>query len=279
MQRVRNRIAAGQTPTADDDDQDDASVHAACTFATCGGPSYCLHRYMPVVTADAVWTWHVYNVPCPLPPSQLAAHTDAARACLRLLLQQPGLTAYDLQRCGADAGRLAVLGVTIDQLVRGHGIMLHDLARALPLTWRTLVALDWHPGLLQDRWHYPVITLVQDVGMTGQLLLETFELGYADLHAWNVTAEELVALGFDGPLLRQLGLHREHLAAAVLEPAVAARGGAQWLCTALHITPELWQGMDATALAGPQHPDMQGAYASIALHMKRLAERAARIVI
>ena len=130
-----------------------------------------------------------------------------------------------------------------------------------------MLALGWHPELLQHRSAYPIITLVQDVGMTGANLLSAFELDYTALDRWGVTAEELVALDLRGPLLRHIGMRGEHVADALLHPHVAVRGGAPWLCAALHITPALFSDLTTDRQLIANNRQLQGAYASLTMHL------------
>lgn len=240
----------------------------ACADPNCGGPRFCLHRFMDKIDARAVAAWRTYDLPLPVPADQLHL-LDGARACVEALVHTKAHP-RDMARCGADAERLAVLGYTADGLVRGRGLPFEQLCEGLGLTWPRLVALGWHPSLLKHRDAYAAVTLA-DASITAADVLGTFAVGFDELYETGLTTEELLVLGFDGPLLAQIGLRREQVAAMVLQPGVMARGGAPWLCRALRLTPALWRRLPVTAPLIAGNPDLQSACASLTMHLASAA--------
>jgi len=236
-----------------------------CADSDCGGPQFCVHRYMTPVATAAALLWRVYDVPLPLCPGHEVT-VPAARACVDALLKARAHP-RDMQRCGADAERLAVLGYTIDDLVRRYGLPFEEVAKGLDLTWDRLVALGWHPALLEHRRDYHVVTLVEaPVLCTAERLLRTFAVAFdAGLYATGVTSEELVALGFRGPLLVQIGMRAEHVADMMRHADVVARGGAQWLCQQFDLTPEFLAAMPCTPEIMRGDIELQRGYAALTI--------------
>ena len=243
-----------------------AIPHAAgggvCTSGECGGPAYCMHVHTPVpLNTRAVHDWATYALPRPYDVS--AAAQDTLRA-----LFVAGATARDLERCGANAEMLALCGVSLDHLVRAARLPLRSLVDALHLTWPRLLALGFTLDHLADRAAYPLLPLMRSCALDSTHVC-AFPTTYAYLRdSLRLSTSELVALGFDAPLLAYLCMSGTELVHALL--ADAAGGGdnemdfhARWYVDHLRITPGLLAHLHAATEATGITPAERRAWSAL----------------
>ena len=165
-------------------------------------------------------------------------------------------------RCGADAERLAALGFTLADLVQHSHVLLEHVVDGLDLTWDRLQALGFHASMLAAREHYPVSVLAR-AGLTAERLLRTPSVSYETLALdYKLSHEELRFLGFDAPLLMQLGMSGEHVFAALAHPHVRPRGTEWWVRT-MRCTPELLEELFSRADVSCASNDDKVVYASL----------------
>jgi len=204
-----------------------------CTNDECGGPAYCVHRYAPTLQLQAVLDWRVYDLKHPWNTSVQAL--ALAQECVVTMLDHH-IAPSDMYRCGATPSVLAMLGVTLSDLVSLCGYAIDDVISGLRLDWSALQALNFHVGLLRLRHYYPV-HLLYNCGMTKERFLE-FRLSYTDIAALGMTPEELFILGCTAVDLIHLGLTLLDLLDLVSQ--AAQRGGAFFVVEAFRLTPELF---------------------------------------
>jgi hypothetical protein len=228
-----------------------------CTSLECGGPRFCVHRYMPPVSRDAVYHWRHYAADLPVAPG---ADVARARHVVDALLRAPPST---WARCGADAERLAVLGYTLETLVAHHAI--EELVDGLELDWPRLQALGFHAALLAKREHFPVFPLAR-AGLSAVTLLRSNALSYRQnasvLRA--LSHEELRFLGFTAPLLVALGMDADDVLAAVAHEHIAVRG-LTWWARAMACNAELLEAVFDEATVGLMSHAERVAYSSLAI--------------
>lgn len=210
-----------------------------CARPTCGGPVYCVHRHLGnTVTREAAWHWRFFDAPVPLVDSDVRR----ARRAVSALLEQR-VHPVDWPRCGASAEVLAVLGYTIDDVVRTSKILLEDVIDGLDIDEQRLRILGFHPALLAHRHHYPVGVLTKaPLALSATRLLRFAPISYRTLAStYGLSHEELAALGFTAPLLMQLGMRGDDILEAVRHEHVRAHTNAQpaWWVRAMHMTPAL----------------------------------------
>lgn len=241
-----------------------------CTAADCGGPTFCLHRFLDPISTRAALAWRKFDVSDPF---ALVDQKASAKACVDALFRAKAHPA-DMFRCGADAERLAALGFTIEFLVCGRNMPFDDVIAGLHLNWDKLLVLGWHPSMFRHRLEMPVVSLVKSpISLTADELLGEFELSYDALQALNLTTEELCALGFRVPLLAHIGMQREHIVAALCRNDVIEHGGVSWYCKTMGLTKRLFSALPARSDLIVANRDWQTAYASVLLHFTKLEGR------
>jgi len=247
----------------------DGNGVTVCTSSTCGGPVFCVHRYVPAVSADAVEHWLRYAAPSPL----VGADERRGRAAVFALLQARAPPS-EWVRCGADATRLAALRFTLDDLVRHARVLLEDVVSGLGLTsWRDFELLGFHPSLLAHREHFPVGVLVR----AGLRAAHLGALSYATLvNTYELSHEDLCLLGFNAPALTQVGMSGEAVLDALQHAHVRERGVGWWV-RAMHVTPALVDRLftRATILSN----DDRIAYAMLYSALHELEPKSARLVV
>jgi hypothetical protein len=237
-----------------------------CRSSECGGPRFCLHRHLGDVSREAALEYARFDVPSPADADD--DDVPHALGALRALLSARA-PPVDWVRCGVTAERLAVLGVSLDDLVRHAGYLLEDVVEALELDWERLGALRFHPSALVHREHYPVVVLAR-AGLSAERLA-AFALSYKDLVTrYSLTHEELAFLGFDAPLLVHLGMSGTDVFAALEHPHVRERG-ARWWTSALGATPELLARLFASTNIAALADAHKLAYVSLTAAARALA--------
>jgi len=211
-----------------------------CEDESCGGPRFCMHVHTnPTMRGDAarraVYDWKVHDLPMPHPP--LPGATDTLRS-----LFTSGSTARDLARCGASAEMLALCGVTLHNLVVGLGLPLRAVIEDLALDWRRLRTLSFDVSHLEDRAAFPLLPLMRSsIALSAAHVCE-FPVTYDTLRTrLRLTTSELVALGFDAPLLAYLCMRGTDLVHSLLADAAAGDLDfhARWYATHLRLAPAL----------------------------------------
>jgi len=239
-----------------------------CESADCGGERFCVHRHIAPVDRDAALHWRLFDAEPPYTDSDEAR----AQATVHALLAHRASPAT-WARCGADAERLAVLGFTLDDLVRHSKMLLEHVVDGLELDWHRLLALGFHPSLLKHRNHFPVLVLGR-AGLSAERLLRCAAVTYADLRDWRLSHEELRYLGFDGPLLMHIGMSGEDILDALAHEHVRARG-VPWWVAAMRFTPELLERAFSRATVSLMSQDDKVSYASLVVTTRTAAAKAA----
>lgn len=196
-----------------------------CKSETCGGEAFCVHKYMAPISTDAAWHWRRYDAAVP----SSNPDWDRARAAVKAILAHRAPPS-DWARCGADAERLAVMGYTIENLVMRHNVVLEDIVSGLNLNWKRLVILGFKPELLRHHDHFPIVVLAK-AGLTATRLLRLGAMSYKTLNDFALSHEELRYIGFDAPLLIQLGMTGEDMLDALSHEHVRVRGVEWWANT------------------------------------------------
>ena len=243
----------------------------SCTLPTCGGPRFCVHRYMLPISREAAHHWRLYDA---RPPVDVELNDlELARQCVDALLDVRASPA-DMVRCGADAERLAVLGYTIDDLVRYSSMLFEHVVDGFALDWPRLMTLSFHPSLLEHRDAFPVIALTRPpIHMSASRMLDSFALSYRELVGrWHVTHEELYVLGFDVPTLRQIGMLGVDIIDALHDDTMRRRGVAWW-AQHMHYTPALHSAAFPGNSAALLDLDGKATFASLVLHVKKAKTR------
>jgi len=187
-----------------------------CTQCDCGGPLYCLHRYMHDKTT-AVREWILYDLPHPLTVDDLRDLGEIVGTCLLA-----HVSLRDVTRIGGSVEALAVCGVTLETLLE-CGYTFETIVRDLNVGWDDLLRLGFDARLLSDV--YPVVIAIR-AGVTGARLLQTdvtlkhlLRLTLFELIALDLTVTDLVPLGLTAndvlKLIQESGLDRPRACAAL----------------------------------------------------------------
>jgi len=202
-----------------------ARAPGECSVAerACAGGKYCVHRGAPTpVSREAAWHWRHFAAPLPTNFTPVPG-----RAAVQALLDarvHPRVWAA----CGADAERLALLGFTLDDLVRGTNTPLEHVVAGLELDWPRLETLHFTASLFAHPRHYPVVVLVAVGATAARLMRATPDLRYKHL-ATYLSHEEMRLLGFDAPMLIHLGMRDADVFTALRHEHVRARGCGWWV--------------------------------------------------
>jgi hypothetical protein len=234
-----------------------------CTSSECGGPHLCVHRHAPPVSRDAAWHWRHFVAPSPLVDADVDAAQTAVAAMLRAHVAPSAWPAL-----GADAERLAVLGFTLDSLVREAEYPLEDVIAGLNLDWQRLQTLGFRPAMLADAAHYPVVALVR-AGLSAARLRAWPGIEYSQLAAW-CSHEELAHLGFDAPALTALGMNGEDVLVALGHEHVRPRGVGWWVAT-MRFTPALLDELFPAAVVRFLPPADRRTYTELAVETRAAA--------
>jgi hypothetical protein len=226
-----------------------------CTAADCGGPRYCVHKYLDVIDPDAAYAARIYDLPAPTraPPG----HMDRARAAIDAALALHVHPA-ELYRCGGDAARLSVLGYSIGDLCGAEAYALEDVIEGLQLDWRGLKTLGFRLHMLGDKTAFPVVALARppiglDVSKMGE-----FQFGFDTLlYEYNLNAEELAALRFDARTLRAFNMDGGDLARLARDKTVHARG-LRWFVRAFGLDRCLFDALGVDQHVLQAEPDLRG---------------------
>jgi len=246
--------------------QQNAVAGITCVEETCGGPLYCVHRFLEPISTRAMLTCLQFDVSEAISADQ---QPIPAKTCIEALIRAKANPA-DWPRCGADAERLAALGYTVEALVQTRRIPFDDLVAGLQLTWDKLLVLGWNPSLLRHKDAFPVVSLVKPpISMTAMQLLGTFEMTYDSLYRMGITTEELCAMGFRAPMLAHIGMQKEHVVAALCQQDVIDRGGVAWYCKATGLSKTLFAALPASPGIISEHRELQSTYASLVLHFSK----------
>ena len=284
LTRRRNRTDNNNN---NNDESISTIIIAECTDIQCGGPTYCVHKWLPPVCTRAVHTWRLFDVP--LPTIALPVELAQARCAVDALLSMHASPA-DMIRCGADAERLAILGITLAYLIEDQQYTLESLCDSLISSWRSLQALGFHAEQLRDRSLYPVVTLAREPIVLDVSKLHEYNVRYETLvdEGLQLNAHELVALGYDASMLMAIGMRAKHVAHSICELVSTStnngnmREAALWYVRAFDVTPPLFGELrahvsDARELSIHEHEafsQLATAVAALPEHNATLRQRA-----
>jgi len=245
-----HKAAAAATTSTETSDVDDIQrlpdrAGYECRLTTCGGPDYCVHKYMRDVSSEAAISMGTFDVGCV--SAERLDDVEAARNRIVWLLDT--FVAPDvLTRVGATWQRMIVCGIQLNALIVERQYLLEDVIDGLQLSWDGLVAFGWTPFTLTNRAASPLVMLTEHtlVHLDANLLLRTFPIVYGDLKTLDLTVDDLLVLRFDAAMLMAIGMSERDIVECV---ATIAGRGAQWFWRAFGWTTALALARPLTSYA------------------------------